>query len=137
MVYRLFLDTSRTQPARTIVGVIAILTILAGLWIFTPWYIPFTASGPAFTAAFNVGQVVAATVNTLVCLPAVYAAYTGRTRHIARGAWWLFIWYTFVTMTRLVVYPLGSLYFITSGIIAVVLSIVYIEQKFLARRDES
>lgn len=120
---------SRTQPARMIVGVVALATFLSGIWILCPWYLPLAL--PAASKAIGVSVTVAGVINVLVSLPGLYAFKKNCPKAIARGAFYLFCWYMFVALTRMV-FVGSALGWVTVLIIALIMAIVYIEQKYVA-----
>lgn len=125
---------SKTQPARTILLVVGVITLIAGLWLFTPWYVAAGAS-PAIAKAFSWPVLAAAGINTLAAIPALYAVWKNTQAHLARGAFYMFIWYFFVTVSRLVLGNPASLTWVTTLIIALVMAVVYIEQSAQRRLD--
>lgn len=132
---RRFLTYSRTQPARTILASITVVTFLAGLFIMTPWFYP--VSEVAAAASLDWSRFAGGLLNTIVCIPGFLAIKRNTPKSLANGAFYLFIWYTFVTFTRIATQGVLTLTWVPVAIIAIVLSVVYIEQQFLARREPS
>lgn len=129
-----FITYSRTQPARTIIATVSVLTFLASLFIFTPWFIPL-ATTPAAAAAFNWPIYLGAILNAVACIPAMVGIKKNTPRALSLGAFWLFIWYLFVTITRLVTGAALGLTWITTLIVCLVMATLYLEQGAQARRD--
>jgi hypothetical protein len=127
---------SATQPARAILAVACIITLLAGLFIFTPWFEP-SALTPAVSTVYNVSIYAGAVVNLLVTLPGMLGVFTNRPKWIASGAFAMFVWYLFVTVARLTsaVVPVTMLLWVPHLIVSLVMAIVYLEQRTLVRRE--
>lgn len=121
---------SRTQPARMIVGVVALFTFLAGIWVICPWYLPLAL--PAASKAIGVSVTIAGICNALVSLPGLYAFKKNCPKAIARGAFYMFLWYTFVALTRMIFGGVPALGWVAVLIIALIMAIVYIEQRYVA-----
>lgn len=124
------LTYSRTQPARMIVLIVASLTFVSGIWIATPWYLPLVL--PSASTAIGVSITVAGVLNSLSALPALWVFRKNTPTAVARGAFWLFLWYTFVTLTRIVITGGLSLGWVATLIIALVLAVIYVEQRYVA-----
>lgn len=129
------LHISRTQPARTILFIVGLITLIAGLWLFTPWYVA-AGTAPAVAKAFSWPVMAAAVVNTLAAVPALWACWKNTSTHLARGAFYMFIWYLFVTVSRVVLGNPATLTWVTTLIIALVMAVVFIEQSGERRLDE-
>lgn len=122
---------SRTQPARMILAIAAYLTFIAGLWIITPWYLPLLGL-PAVSTALSVSLTVGGIVNCLATLPALYGVKKNCPKALARGAFYLFLWYMFVTLTRIIFNGFFGLGWVGTMIIALIMAVVYIEQRYVA-----
>lgn len=121
---------SRTQPARMILGIVALGTFLVGIWILLPWYLPLSL--PAASKALGVTVMIAGCINACVSVPALYAAFWKNCpKAIARGAFWLFLWYMFVALTRMI-FAGSALGWVTVLIIALIMAVVYVEQRYVA-----
>lgn len=130
MMPKRLIKYSRTQPARMILLIVATLTFLSGLWVATPWYLPLVL--PSASTAIGVSVTVAGILNSLAAVPALYVFKKNTPHAVARGAFWLFLWYTFITLTRIIITGGLSLGWVTTLIIALVMAVVYVEQKFQA-----
>lgn len=106
------------------------LTFLAGLWVLTPWYLPLVA--PAASTALGVSVLIGGFLNSLASLPALWVFRRDCPKAVARGAFWLFFWYSFVTLTRIILTNGVSLGWVASLIIALIMAVVYVEQKAVA-----
>ena len=125
---------SRTQPGRTILFIVGITTLFAGLWLFTPWYVAATTA-PIVAKAFSWPVLVGASINTIVAVPALWGVWKNTPESVARGAFYMFLWYTFVTISRLLLGNPASLLWVTTLIIGLVMAVVFIEQS--AQRREA
>lgn len=121
---------SRTQPARMLVGITAILTFLAGLWIVLPWYLPFVL--PAASTAIGVSVTLGGALNMCASLPGLWAFRRNCPKAIARGAFWLFMWYMFVTLTRMVFVGVAPLGWVVTLIVALLMAVIFLEQRYVA-----
>ena len=126
---------SKTQPARAILLLVGFITLIAGLWLFTPWYVA-AGTAPAIAKAFSWPVLAAAVVNTVAAIPALYAVRKNTPAHLARGGFYMFVWYLFVTVSRIVLGHPASLTWVTTLIIALVMAVVYVEQSARRRTDE-
>lgn len=121
---------SRTQPARVILTIVAYLTFVAGLWVITPWYLPLLGL-PAVSTVLSVSITVAGIVNCAAAVPGIIGVRKNQPINIARGAYWLFVWYAFVTLTRMF-FMASSLSWVPTLIIALIMAVIYIEQRYVA-----
>lgn len=124
------LKFSRTQPARMIVLIVGVLTFIAGIWIAMPWYLPLVL--PSASTAIGLSITAAGVTNSLSALPALWVFKKNTPKAVARGAFWLFLWYMFVSLTRIIITGGLSLGWVTSLIIALIMAVVYIEQKYVS-----
>ena len=122
---------SQTQPARAILTVVAVLTLLATVGILLPFYTPSTL-GPAASAAFSIPAYLGGGLNLVATLPALWGLKRNTPTAIARGAFWLSIWYLFVSLVR-IIFAGATLSFVPTLIVCLVMAIVYIEQSFVAK----
>jgi hypothetical protein len=105
-------------------------TFLAGIWIALPWYLPLVL--PTASTAVGVSVTVAGVLNSLAAVPALFAYKRNNPHTVATGAFWLFLWYTFITLTRIIITSGVSLGWVTSLIIALIMAVIYVEQKYQA-----
>jgi hypothetical protein len=113
-----------------IVLITGTLTFLAGVWILTPWYLPLVL--PSASTAIGVSVMVAGVLNTLATLPALWVYRKNCPKAVARGAFWLFLWYMFVSLTRIAFTGGVSLGWVATMIIALIMAVVYVEQRYVA-----
>lgn len=118
---------SRTQPGRAILCIVAFVTIAAGLWLFTPWYTVGIVT-PVIAKAFTLPVFVAGIINTLVAVPAAIAVYRNTPASIARGSFQMFLWYSFITIVRILLGTPSNLMWVPTLIIALIMAVVYVEQ---------
>jgi hypothetical protein len=123
---------SQTQPAKAILFTVTFITLIAGLFLFTPWFVPF-GTAPVAAAAFGTTELVGAAINTLATFPALSGLRKGTPEGLAKGAFWLFLWYLFVTIARILLQGAATLTFVTPLIIALVMAIIYVEQAYVAK----
>jgi hypothetical protein len=123
---------SQTQPAKAILMTVTFITLIAGLFLFTPWFVPFGMS-PVAAAAFGTPALVGAAINTVATFPALHGLKQNTPEGFARGAFWLFLWYLFVTIARILLQGAATLTFVTPLIIALIMAIIYIEQTFVSK----
>jgi hypothetical protein len=129
-----FLTYSRSQPARTILAVAAVLSFLAGIFIFTPWYVPVGVA-PAVSTVLQVSHVAGGVVTIAVAGFALWCVKNGTPCWISRGAFALFLWYLLIALTRMLFANPLSLTWLLPFTVAMILSVIYIEQRFICRRD--
>jgi hypothetical protein len=87
----------------------------------------------AVAATFNWSIIISGIINSLICLPALYGVYKNTPPALARGSFYLFIWFMFVTVSRIVLSTFGTVSWVPTLVIALIVSVVYIEQKAVAR----
>ena len=123
---------SKKQPARTIIMVVCGLTLLAGIFMFTPFYGPVEAT-PLFGGPVSfVGIVATAILNLLAAIPGLYGAWKNNRRWMWRGSFNMFLWYLFVALSRLILFPYpGRLLWLPALMLALVMGVLYLEQKSL------
>lgn len=114
-------------------GVVTYVTLLTCFWIMAPWSLP-TVTAPAFAVGFNVPQVVGALVNIAVLIVPMWAVKKGTPEALSMGSSWLFSWFLFVTLLRLVLLPVGSTAFVFPLMVTLIMAVVHIEQHYIVRK---
>ena len=123
---------SKKQPARAIIIAVCGLTVLAGIFMFTPLYGPVEAA-PLFGGPVQViGIYLTAAVNILLSLPGLIGVYLKNQRLISRGAFSMFLWYLFIAMSRAFMFPFpGRLLWLPALMVALIMGVIYLDQKDL------
>lgn len=111
---RRILQYSRTEPARSILFVVALMTGLAQAATFflaTPW----------FLALPN------AVIVIPICLWAMWSAVRSNQKHMARSAFWLSLLWCWTGLMRLIIVPgVGELLWIPFLVVSAAMGIVYL-----------
>lgn len=126
-------ELSRKQPARALVGIVAFLTVMGALLITTPWATPLTG-GPL--AGLDWPLYVSVGLNIACATPAMLAVFKNTSRSLSRGAFWLFVWFLYVVLIRIIMTGVSSLYWLTPLIVALMMAVVYVEQAAVANQSD-
>lgn len=122
------LELSRTEPAKTILIVVCVISILMVLFTLTPWFGPPEAIRLGITQAPTLlSKLPSVLITTGICSWGIWAAWKNNLKHMTRAAFWVqFIW-SFSALTRLVLTTLpGQLLWVPFVIVSLIMAIVYL-----------
>jgi len=125
---RNFFRFGGNYPLTAVTVTVAVITILASIFVTTPWFGPPEAV-VLFSGFYDTfpSKILTAVVYISLCVPTIYGAFKKNKKWLKQGAFWLFIGYFFAAVSRIVVieYPLRLLW-VPHLIVALVMVIVYL-----------
>lgn len=133
-----FLTYSRTEPARTIIFMVALIVFLSQLFTLTPWYVSPGVERLAglIPADPSFGQRLMGAVPIMgIAGYGMWSCYSGSYKHMANAAMMLQVLYSLAFFTRLVfTFSAGALTWVPYLIIAVVMATCYLFMRFEGRK---
>lgn len=133
---RRIVEYTKKQPARAMILIVAVLTMLAGFFMFTPFYGPLE-SAPLFSGPIAaVGIWITAIINIVIGIPALYGVYKAKTKWTSNGAGLMFAWYLFIALSRAFAFPYpGRLLWLPPLMVSLLMGVIYLEQKDLLHKE--
>jgi hypothetical protein len=114
------------SPSRVIVWFVAVTTLLAGLLVLTPWYLPPEAAGLFAGIARGYSPITASVLTCLAGLPGIVGIFRGY-KWTKAGAMTLFAFYLFNTLSRiLIIGEFWNLTWVLSAILSGIMAIIYL-----------